>query len=200
MSSSTHRYFALYKPQNMLSQFVGKEDGPFLGDLEFDFPEGSHAIGRLDKNSEGLLLVCTNTAITKLLFQSKVPHRRTYLVQVRHHVTEETLEQLRNGVYITSNNDSLWLTSPCEADIIPEPNPLYPALEQLPPFLPHTWLRITLTEGRFHQVRKMVRTVRHKCYRLIRDSIEDLSIGNMKPGEVREVAEEDFFRLLKLKS
>lgn len=200
MSSSTHRYFALYKPQNMLSQFVGKEEGPFLGDLGFDFPEGSHAIGRLDKNSEGLLLVCTNRAVTKLLFQSKEPHRRTYVVQVRYHMNEDTLQQLRNGVSISAENNSEWLTSPCEADIIPKPDPLPPAEEELAEFIPHTWLRMTLTEGRFHQVRKMVHALRHKCCRLIRVSIEDLTLDSLKPGEVREMAEEDFFRLLKLTS
>jgi 23S rRNA pseudouridine2457 synthase len=62
----------------------------------------------------------------------------------------------------------------------------------------NSWLEITLTEGRFHQVRKMVAAVNHKCIRLIRTSIEDIHIGSMQPGEVIEFNENDFFRLLKL--
>lgn len=198
MPPSGYRYFALYKPQNMLSQFTGKEGGPFLGDLGFDFPQGSHAIGRLDKYSEGLLLITTNPAITRLLFQGQVPHRRTYVVQVRNPMSLETLQHLRKGVFISSGNDALWLTSPCEAEIIPRPETLAPGEQELPEFVPQTWLRITLCEGRFHQVRKMVHALRHKCFRLIRTSIEDLSLGAMRPGEIRELPDNDFFRLLRL--
>ena len=111
----------------MESQFVSPYAGPLLGDIEFDFPEGTHAIGRLDKHSEGLLL--------------------------------------------------------------PKP---------LPDHLTTSWLRITLTEGRFHQVRKMVAAVRHRCLRLLRVSIEDLVLGDLPPGNIREVDEDTFFTLLQL--
>ncbi len=77
-----HRYFIVYKPVNMVSQFVSTHQVNLLHQLNFVFPEGTHAIGRLDQNSEGLLLLTTNKKITKLLFQGPVPHNRTYLVQV----------------------------------------------------------------------------------------------------------------------
>ena len=80
---NAHRYFLVNKPYNMVSQFVSSHDVRLLGDLNFDFPEGTHAIGRLDQNSEGLLLLTTNKKITKLLFQGPIPHKRTYLVQVK---------------------------------------------------------------------------------------------------------------------
>ena len=65
----TERYFIIYKPVNMVSQFISTHQVKLLGDLNFDFPEGTHAIGRLDQHSEGLLLLTTNKKITKLLFQ-----------------------------------------------------------------------------------------------------------------------------------
>jgi 23S rRNA pseudouridine2457 synthase len=96
-----HRYFILNKPYNMVSQFVSSHDVKLLCDLDFDFPEGTHAIGRLDNNSEGLLLLTTNKKITRLLFQGEVPHKRTYLVQVKNIVSEEALLQLQNGIKIS---------------------------------------------------------------------------------------------------
>jgi 23S rRNA pseudouridine2457 synthase len=83
-----HRYFIIYKPYKMVSQFVSPDKVNLLGDLDFNFPEGTHAIGRLDNNSEGLLILTTNKKVTALLFQSENPHKRTYLVQVEKHVSE----------------------------------------------------------------------------------------------------------------
>src|SRR4028118_203718 len=101
MSLTTHRYFAINKPYGMLSQFVGGDPGLLmLGDLPFPFPEGTHAIGRLDYTSEGLLLLTTNKAITKLLFNPAAAHPRSYLVNVYKRVSDETIEQLRTGVNI----------------------------------------------------------------------------------------------------
>ena len=70
--------------------------------LNFDFPAGTHAIGRLDQNSEGLLLLTTNKKITKLLFQGPIPHKRTYLVQVKNLMSQETAKQLANGIAISA--------------------------------------------------------------------------------------------------
>lgn len=182
----------------MVSQFVSPEDVRLLKDLDFKFPEGTHAIGRLDSHSEGLLLLTTNKKITRLLFQGKVPHKRTYLVQVLHHMTEDTVQQLRDGVSILTRGSGYWTTTPCDADIIPKPEYLFPVANALQDFIPSTWLQMTLTEGKYHQIRKMVMALRHKCRRLIRISIEDLTLGNLAPGEVKELTEEDFFRLLKL--
>jgi 23S rRNA pseudouridine2457 synthase len=83
MSELKKRYFMLHKPTNMVSQFIGTERVRLLKDLDFNFPEDTHAIGRLDSDSEGLLLLTTNKKVTKLLFKSKVPHKRTYLVKVQ---------------------------------------------------------------------------------------------------------------------
>ena len=193
-----HRYFVLNKPIQMVSQFVSSHQVRLLGDLDFNFPEGTHAIGRLDQHSEGVLLLTTNKKITKLLFQGAVPHKRTYLVQVKNTVSAETVIKLSNGIEITASNGTVFTTTPCDVKLVQKPPHLFEAGKPLHKNVMTTWLQITLTEGKFHQVRKMVAAVNHRCLRLIRISIEDIVIGNMQPGEVVELDEHDFFALLKL--
>lgn len=180
----------------MESQFKANYPGTFLGELAFSFPEGTHAVGRLDKPSEGLLLLTTNKKITKLLFQSSVPHHRTYLVEVKGKVSAESLEQLRNGVRIRLSGDEWYTTPPCHAEIVAAPQ--IPSPKPVSPYIATTWLRISITEGKFRQVRKMVAAIRHRCFRLVRIAIEDMELGHLQAGEVLEVEEERFFRLLKL--
>jgi 23S rRNA pseudouridine2457 synthase len=198
MTDTKHRYFILNKPANMVSQFISPDDVGLLGDIDFDFPEGTHAIGRLDSHSEGLLILTTNKRVTNLLFRGEVPHRRTYWVNVGHHVSEETLQILRTGISIPVKGGVQYVTAPCEVDIIPRPESLSKHQSEMRDSVPHTWLRITLTEGKYHQVRKMVRIAGHRCKRLVRASIEDIQLGYLQPGHVREMEEEDFFRLLKI--
>lgn len=197
--SSPHRYFILNKPYNMVSQFVSSHAVNLLGDMGFPFPDGIHAIGRLDNLSEGLLLLTTNKKITRLLFEGAIPHKRTYLVLVNNAVTEERLQQLRNGVRFRIRGGEYYTSIPCDAEIIDSPTLSFPSPYIMTDKIPYTWLRITLTEGKFHQVRKMVAAIHHRCKRLIRVSIEDLVLGDLQPGAIQEIAEEDFFRLLKLK-
>ena len=199
MEQQVHRYFIINKPYNMVSQFISPDKVGLLKDIPFNFPEGIHAIGRLDNYSEGLLILTTNKKVTKLLFESKTPHKRTYLVQVRDIVTPEKLLQLQNGVSIRIKGGNYYTTPPCQVSIVKKPIDLYKRENEFKEGLPNTWLLITLTEGKFHQVRKMVDAVRHRCKRLIRISIEDLALNNLQPGEVKEMEESDFFKQLKIK-
>ena len=182
----------------MVSQFVSSHQVRLLGELSYDFPEGTHAIGRLDNHSEGLLLLTTNPKITRLLFQGKKPHGRKYLVQVKNKISEEKLEQLRQGIEIEIKGGLTYTTSPCEVIQVNRPHWLEPAAHEIPANIPHSWLEITLTEGKFHQVRKMVAAVHHKCKRLIRIAIEDLGLDGLSPGTVVAMSETDFFRKLQL--
>lgn len=182
----------------MVSQFISPDNVRLLGDLNFNFPEGTHAIGRLDNHSEGLLLLTTNKKITRLLFLGDVPHKRTYVIQVEKHVSEQTLEKLRNGVPIRVKGGLDYITAPCEVEIIERPETIWPRHHEFRLDLPHTWLKMSLTEGKFHQIRKMVSHVYHDCKRLIRISIEDLDLDDLQPGEVKEIGEEEFFTKLKL--
>ena len=198
MHVTGHRYFIINKPANMVSQFISSHNVGLLGDLDFDFPEGIHAIGRLDGNSEGLLILTTNKKVTKLLFQGAVPHKRVYLVQVVNKVSEESLNKLRTGVTIRIKGGEDYITPACEVSIVAHPELLAKQAHALPDYIAVTWLLITLTEGKFRQVRKMVKAIHHKCKRLIRVSIEDLVLGDLAPGCVKEIEEKDFFELLKI--
>ena len=193
-----HRYFILYKPVDMVSQFKSTDNVRLLGDINFDFPEGTHAIGRLDKDSEGLLLLTTDKKVTRLLFQGKQPHKRTYVVQVKNVMTEETAAQLSVGISISAAKGLSFITTPCSVELIDKPIYIQDALVPLHEKVKNSWVSITLTEGKFHQVRKMVAAVQHKCVRLIRISIEDLQIEGVNPGEVREVSKDYFYEKLKL--
>jgi len=199
MADSVHRYFMLNKPFNMESQFISHHEAILLRDLDFEFPEGIHAIGRLDKNSEGLLLLTTNKKITKLLFNSGISHKRKYLVKVKYEVKPENLHRLRTGLTIRIKGGSNYLTPPCDVHIVEPPANLFPLPDPKPDYRPFTWLEITLTEGKYHQVRKMVLAAGHKCQRLIRISIENMLLGELLPGQVREFSEEEFFSLLELR-
>jgi 23S rRNA pseudouridine2457 synthase len=198
MSATPHRYFILNKPYNMVSQFVSTHDVGLLGDIDFTFPEGTHAIGRLDNLSEGLLILTTNKKITRLLFQGKQPHKRTYLVLVKHKVSEENLQRLRTGVSIRVRGGEQYISTPCDVEIVTDPGFSFASPYAMTNYIDYTWLRITLTEGKFHQVRKMVAAIRHRCQRLVRVSIEDLALGDLQPGCVREIPEQEFFTRLKL--
>ena len=192
------RYFLLNKPMNMVSQFVSTHKVQLLSDIDFNFPEGTHAIGRLDQMSEGLLLLTTNKKITKLLFQGLRPHIRTYLVQVKNKVSQATLENLQKGVTISAPNGSKYTTTPCKVDLIETPKALWENGIVLHENQQSDWLRIELTEGKYHQVRKMVATMHHRCIRLVRWSIEDLNVESIQPGQVQEVDEAYFFKALNL--
>ncbi len=193
-----HRYFMVNKPVNMVSQFVSSHSVNLLSRLPFNFPEGTHAIGRLDQNSEGLLLLTTNKKVTRLLFQGAVPHKRIYLVQVKNKVTATTVQKLAQGIEISATYGNSFTTTPCVVELVEKPLNLFEAVKPLHENVISSWLLISLTEGKFHQVRKMVAAVNHKCLRLIRVSIEDLLLGTMQPGEVVEVNEQYFFEKLKL--
>ena len=200
MNPTPNRYFIINKPYKMVSQFISPDKVNKLGDLDFDFPEGIHAIGRLDNNSEGLLILTTNKRVTALLFQSDVPHKRTYLVQVEKVITEERLNMLRTGITIRVKGGGYYTTTACQVELVEKPVNLPKRGHEFRDDLPQSWLLITLTEGKFHQIRKMVSSVYHHCKRLIRISIEDLELGDLQPGCVREIEEEDFFRMLKIEN
>ena len=180
----------------MVSQFVSSHEVQLLGDLNYNFPEGTHAVGRLDQHSEGLLILTTNKKVTRLLFLGEVPHKRTYLVQVNNVLSKDSLVKLQTGVNIRIKNGLNYTTPPCAVTIVENAESLYKDAITQTAYGPHTWLLITLTEGKYHQVRKMIGAVRHRCKRLIRLSIEDLHLNGLKSGGVREIEEKTFFKCL----
>jgi 23S rRNA pseudouridine2457 synthase len=198
VSDIPHRYFILNKPAGMVSQFVSPHRVGLLGDLDFRFQEGTHAIGRLDSPSEGLLLLTTNKKITRLLFSAGIPHRREYLVQVNHWFGDEPLRLLQEGVQIRVAGGGYYRTPPCEVRRVEQPETIYPFITDARQFGEHAWLLIALYEGKYRQIRKMIGAVHHRCRRLIRISIEELTLDDLAPGSVREITAEEFFEKLKL--
>ncbi len=196
MSATPHRYFIINKPYEMVSQFVSSHDVRLLGDLDFDFPEGTHAIGRLDNHSEGLLILTTNKKVTRLLFDSKKKHERSYLIMVKNIVTPELLEQLRKGVTIPVTTGEDYIAVPTSIEIVENVKEHYLHMDDVRQQYPHTWMLMTLTEGKFHQVRKMCLAIQRRCLRLIRVSIGNLKLNDLEPGAVKEFEEKEFFELI----
>lgn len=180
----------------MVSQFISSHKVGLLGDLDFDFPEGTHAIGRLDNESEGLLLLTTDKRVTRLLFLAAEPHQRTYLVMVQNEITPQTFAQLKHGVPIRIKAGEYYTAKPEEIKIVKNPAELYAYATDRREAYPHTWLLITLTEGKFRQVRKMVLSVRHRCLRLIRLSISNMKLDGLTPGSVKELDQQEFYKKL----
>jgi len=196
---SSSQYFALHKPYGMLSQFVGGHPGlSMLGDLPFAFPEGIHAVGRLDYTSEGLLLLTTDKQVTKRLFNPAARHPRSYLVNVYKQVSDATIGQLSAGISIRIKGGLYYTTAPAIVTRAERPSWLPRITHELREDIPQDWLCITLTEGKFRQVRKMLQAAYHPCHRLIRLSIGGMELGDLRSGELRELSESDFFGTLGL--
>ena len=182
-----HRHFIIHKPYGYLSQFIYelKRKKRLLGEL-YDFPEGTMAIGRLDEDSEGLLLLTTDGKESERIRSKKV--EKEYFVQVDGVITQEAIEKIRAGVEIGFNGTK-YLTKPCKAN----------ALETAPEFGPRgkkirderhgptSWASITVNEGKFRQVRKMTAAVGFPTLRLVRVRIGNVNLNNLQAGEVIEV-------------
>ncbi len=192
-----YRYFAIYKPFRMLSQFTKDGKRPVLGELA-DFPQDVYPVGRLDGDSEGLLILTNNKALNNALLKPVHAHTRVYYAQVDRIITDEGLAKLEAGVHISVEGKP-YDTRPAKAQRIEPPH----LPERHPPVrfrkdIPTSWLRLELTEGKNRQVRRMTAGVGFPCLRLVRYSIENLTIDGMAAGEVREYREEELMRMLKL--
>lgn len=181
----------LHKPFGYLSQFVNhqrqRKNKKLLGEL-YDFPEGTMAIGRLDQDSEGLLLLTTDGKLSMQVRSKKV--EKQYYAQLDGEINEEALSQLRQGVEIGVNGKK-YLTLPCEVNQL-EAEPEFPPRGKKIRDARHgptSWISVTLSEGKFRQVRKMTAAVGFPTLRLLRVRIGHLSLEDMQAGEVRELKE-----------
>ena len=193
-------YYFIYKPFNYLSQF--SKDHPdhlTLADLDFNFPKDVYPIGRLDKDSEGLLLLSNDKQLNHQLLNPKHLHQRTYWAQVDGAITSEAIEQLTSGVTIRINKKP-YHTKPAIVSLLTPP-PTLP--ERNPPIryrknIPTSWVSLSLTEGKNRQVRRMCAAVGFPVLRLVRVQIEQLGLQELKPGEVRSIAGLELKQLLKI--
>ena len=190
-NSSTKHYFLLYKPYGVLPQFtdtLGRKTLKGFG----PFPNDVYAVGRLDMDSEGLMLLTNDREVNYRLTEPKFEHARTYLVQVEGIPSTHALEQLRGGVMIQREKTKISEVRVLEHD--PDLPPRTPAIRYRKT-IPTSWIEITLREGRNRQVRKMTSAVGYPTLRLIRVKIGDLSLDKLRPGDSRQLGREEAERL-----
>jgi 23S rRNA pseudouridine2457 synthase len=194
MAQLDHQYILFYKPFNVLSQFTDDAGKVTLADFG-PFPKSVYPVGRLDYDSEGLLLLTDDNELKHALLEPKFAHPRTYLVQVERIPSGEAVARLCTGVVIEGKK-----TRPAEARLLDEEPKLPP---RMPPIrirktVPTSWIELTLREGRNRQVRKMTAAVGHPTLRLVRMKIGTLGIGTMKPGDYRNLSKMEILALRKM--
>lgn len=177
----------------VLSQFTSEDGKLTLASLG-DFPRDVYPVGRLDYDSEGLLLITNDNYLKNKVLDPKFEHGRAYLIQVDGAITDQAIAELRKGPEINVNG-KIYKTKPCKADLlIPEPN--VPA--RTPPIrvrkeIPAPWIRLELREGKNRQARKMTAKVGFPTLRLIRESIENFQLKEFTPGYVQELTKNEIY-------
>jgi len=156
-----------------------------------DLPKDVYPVGRLDKDSEGLLLLTDDSSFKNHLLDPKQNSEKTYIVQVDGDITQEAIQQLQTGVTIKLKKGP-YQTKPCQARKIDKPN----IQKRKPPVryrasIPTSWIEITITEGKNRQIRKMCAKVGFPCLRLIRTSINNLHFAEVKIGEGRHLTKDE---------
>lgn len=190
--SRDNKYILLNKPFGVLCQFTYKEERKTLASIS-KFQQDVYPVGRLDADSEGLVLLTNDRKLKHYLLEPKYQHSRTYLVQVEKIPNEEAINKLHRGMIIEGKK-----TLPAEIKLLskepilpPQPIPI-----RFRKNVPTSWIEITIFEGRNRQIRKMTAAVGHPTLRLVRSRIGPLSLGKLRPGEWRELTDYEIKRLL----
>lgn len=170
---------AFNKPFGVLSQFT--DDGSGNRTLaEFGFPKNVYSLGRLDADSEGLLLLSDEPGLNAALLHPHLAHKRIYWAQVERVPTEERLNELAQGIVVQGRK-----TLPCHAKLLhprPEVPPRNPPI-RFRKSVPDCWIELQLVEGKNRQVRRMTAAIEHPTLRLWRVQIGNFHLGNLKSGE-----------------
>ncbi len=177
------RYLVLYKPYDVLSTFTGEQGRATLADY-VPVP-GVYAAGRLDRDSEGLVLLTDDGELIHRLTDPRYEHDKTYYVQVEGTVTPEAVDQLRRGIGIQG-----YKTLPARVRVIPDPD-LPSRSKPVRGYHPTTWLELVLREGKKRQIRHMTAAVGFPTLRLVRVAIGSLTLDGLEPGEWRELSNQE---------
>lgn len=180
-------YYIIYKPFQVLSQFSKEGDKKTLADF-FDVEKDVYPVGRLDYDSEGLLILTNDKQLNHRLLNPVFKHKKEYWVQVDGAINAAAIHQLERGVAINIDGKQ-YHTIPATATLLNEPQ----VCERNPPIrfrkdIPTSWISLTITEGKNRQVRKMTAAVGFPTLRLVRNSIENICLDNMKPGDIFEIS------------
>jgi 23S rRNA pseudouridine2457 synthase len=183
-------YLLLYKPYGVLCAFTDPEGRPTLADY-VAVPD-VYAAGRLDLDSEGLLLLTNDGWLIHRIGHPRYTHPKTYLVQIERVPDPKALEALQKGVPVKGRR-----TAPAQVEMLKEAPDLPPRSKPIRyrKSVPTAWLRLVLTEGRKRQVRRMTAAVGHPTLRLVRVSIGPLALGGLAPGAWRELTAEELWEL-----
>jgi 23S rRNA pseudouridine2457 synthase len=193
-----NKYFAIYKPFQVLSQFTPENSKACLKDF-FEVPTDVYPVGRLDYDSEGLLLLTNDKTLNHRLLHPSFAHEREYRVQVEGEITNAALQILTSGVTIHTDGKS-FQTKAVKASRLPE-HVMIP--ERKPPIrfrqnIPTSWIKLIITEGKNRQVRKMTAAAGFPTLRLIRYRISGLTLDPMLPGDMIDMNQNDVYGKLGL--
>ena len=177
-------YYLLYKPYGYLCQFTGEADDKLLKDL-FNFPKDVYSVGRLDKDSEGLLILTNDNAFKTRTISPNSKIEKTYWVQVDGMITDSAIRKLENGTVVISHKGKKHQVARASCKRINAPD----IPERVPPIrhrasIPTSWIELCITEGKNRQVRKMTAAVGFPTLRLIRYAVDQYTLGELQPGEV----------------
>ena len=191
-----HSYFIIYKPYLVLSQFSAVPEKKTLADF-FSVPKDVYPVGRLDHDSEGLLLLTNDKQLNHRMLDPKYAHEREYWVQVDGAIDDTAILKLSGGVKITVDGKP-YHTRPCSVSLFTSEPELPP---RVPPIrfrkeIPAPWIRMILTEGKNRQVRKMTAAVGFPTLRLVRYRIESLTIEGLQPGDIRSLTQQEVYQKL----
>jgi 23S rRNA pseudouridine2457 synthase len=192
----TAQYYIVYKPYRVLSQFSPVEGKHTLKDF-FKTPADVYPVGRLDYDSEGLLILTSDATLNQQLLQPQHGHEREYYAQVEGLITEQALQLLRRGLTIRVDGRA-FNTKPCGALLLqsePDLPPRFPPV-RFRKLIPTSWMSITLTEGKNRQVRKMLAATGFPVLRLVRRRIAGVTVAGMQPGDMIQMSRNDLYELL----
>lgn len=187
-------YIVFYKPYGVLSQFTREAGHRSLADYG-PFPPGTYPVGRLDADSEGLLMLTNDNEVKRKLTDPGFRHDKTYLVQVERTPDEASLERFREGIPLGSKR-----TLPARIRVL-DPEPTLPPRSAPIRFrksVPTSWLEVIVVEGRNRQVRRMTAAIGHPTLRLVRTRITFLSLRGLLPGQCRALTPEEVSQLKRL--
>lgn len=191
-------YCIVHKPFNVLSQFTSQDGKQTLKNY-FDVPVDVYPVGRLDYDSEGLLILTNDKKLNEALLHPRHAHTREYWVQVDGSITGDAIANLQQGVTISVDGKQ-HRTKTCTVALFQE-EPV--VAQRNPPVrfrksIPTSWIKIILTEGKNRQVRKMTAAVGFPTLRLIRYRIVNCTLDGLKPGEMRVVSKKEMLQLLSM--
>jgi len=191
-------YCIIHKPFNVLSQFTSQDGKQTLKNY-FDVPVDVYPVGRLDYDSEGLLILTNDKKLNEALLHPRHAHAREYWVQVDGSITQDAIADLQQGVVISVDGKQHH-TKPCSAALF-QGEPV--VAQRNPPVrfrknIPTSWIKIILTEGKNRQVRKMTAAVGFPTLRLIRYRIVNCTLDGLEPGAMRVLSKKEMLQLLSM--